>query len=169
MHECVERKEKEDFSIQRNWETEEIGGKEGASKLFSPLTLHPHFPLTRRWRWILLFFYFFDPNIFFEFARMLCWFSVKPSNGRFYPKLDKLEENKPFIMQEQKGCLLSFFLPSSSAAWPDWSFRNFRSPRSGDWLILCLSWTSWDGFLSSKIVKGSVGWVAWAISSRSSA
>ena len=42
---------------------------------------------------------------------------------------------------------------------PGRPFHTFRSPRSGDQLILCLSGTSWDGFWSSKILKESVRYV----------
>ena len=36
-------------------------------------------------------------------------------------------------------------------------FHNFRASRSGDRRILCCLRTSWDGFWSSGVVKGSVG------------
>ena len=40
---------------------------------------------------------------------------------------------------------------------PDRPFHNFRALRSGDRQILCSSRRPYDGFKSSKIVKGSVG------------
>ena len=49
----------------------------------------------------------------------------------------------------------------SSARWalPDEPFHNFRASRSGDRQMLCSSGTSCDGFWSSKIVKGFVGYL----------
>ena len=40
---------------------------------------------------------------------------------------------------------------------PDRPFHHFRASRSGDPRILSISETSFDGFWSSKVVKGSVG------------
>ena len=47
------------------------------------------------------------------------------------------------------------------AAWlwlPDRTFHNFSASKSGDLRMVCSSGMSYDGFLSSKVVKGSVGW-----------
>lgn len=40
---------------------------------------------------------------------------------------------------------------------PNWPFHNFKTPWSGGRQILFISRTSFDGFWSSHIVKGSVG------------
>ena len=47
---------------------------------------------------------------------------------------------------------------SSTLLIPDRTLHNLRSSRSWDRQILCSSETSYRGFWSSKVVKGSVGW-----------
>ena len=50
----------------------------------------------------------------------------------------------------------NFFFGSQPAT--DEPFHNFRASRSGDRRFLCSWGTSYDGFLSSEIVKGFVGY-----------
>ena len=47
--------------------------------------------------------------------------------------------------------------PKSTAAKPDWTFRNFRASNSDGWQIVFSSESSIGGFWSSEIMEGTVG------------
>ena len=60
-------------------------------------------------------------------------------------------------------CLLSYSfcinvrVPGEQGDSPDGSFHNLRAKKSGDQIVLFRSGTPCDGYLSSQVVKRSVG------------
>ena len=107
---------------------------------------------------------------------------LRTTNCLILRQIFQQARSQPMAIQNRKMCahLLSYFnsfrkmdifvsTSQDKQSWllqfkfgywfPDELFHNFRASRSGDRRVLCYSGTSCDGFWSSEIVKGFVGFV----------